>query len=132
MTIKCKKYILFLLLLFVTVTMLSGCGNSKAKQFQEAVDKFADAYTKYASVCDIELKSETDMLNEDLSLKSMVSSLKTISDLYEEADNVKAYNNYLRFRIDYDMVEIAIQYDNEDGEPRITNKKLIEYLKDNR
>lgn len=132
MNVRYCKNLLFLLLLILIVVSLSGCGNSNTKRFQEAVDDFCDAYTKYNSLQGIEYKSETDLINEDLSLRKMVSSLKTISEIYEDADNVRAYNDYLRFRIDYDKVEVAIQYDNEDGEQRITKQKLIEYLKDNR
>ena len=72
MNVRYCKNLLFLLLLILIVVSLSGCGNSNTKRFQEAVDDFCDAYTKYNSLQGIEYKSETDLINEDLSLRKMV------------------------------------------------------------
>lgn len=53
-----------------------------------------------------------------------------MAGLYEDSGLQKSYNDYMRRRISYSVVEPVLEYDEEDGDIRILRGQLIEYLKD--
>lgn len=117
---KCRMKLVLIVL--VMLLSLTGCAESKAKEFQENVDKFCESYDKNVI--------SDDPLYKDIGFKTCVSALAKMAELYEDSGLQKSYNDYMRRRISYSVVEPVLEYDEEDGDIRILRGQLIEYLKD--
>lgn len=114
-----------MLVLIITVIMfsLTGCVESKAKEFQDNVDKFCANYDK--------LIATDDPLYKDIALKGCLYALDEMAELYENSGLQKSYNDYMKRKISYYAVEVVLEYDEEDGNNMILRGQLIEYLKEN-
>lgn len=119
---KIKTIITSVLLLLLCVC-LSGCGNSGTKEFEENVDKFCESYDKNVI--------SDDPLYKDIGFKNCVSALAKMAELYEDSGLQKSYNDHMRRRISYSVIEPVLEYDEEDGDIRILRGQLVDYLKGN-
>ena len=111
------------LLLFLMCICLSGCGNNSTKEFEENVDKFCESYDKNVI--------SDDPLYKDIGFKTCVSSLAKMAELYEDSELQNSYNDYMRRKISYSVIEPVLEYDEEDGDIRILRGQLVDYLKGN-
>lgn len=116
-----KNRIKLVLIISVLLISLTGCAESKAKDFQEAVDKFCESYDKNVI--------SDDPLYKDVGLKNCVIALDKMAELYEDSGLQKSYNDYMKGKISYSSIEPVLEYDEEDGEIRILRGQLVEYLK---
>lgn len=111
---------------------ITGCMNGKTKEFQEAVDNYSDYYydyEKYEKQYEVgDMKLLDYEISSDLAQKNMLSNLRDMSDIYDESQNTKAFDDYLRGRITYEMIEKSIEYDEDNTLPE--DSKLIDHIKE--
>lgn len=77
-----KYRIKLVLIISVLILSMTGCAESKLKEFQECVDNFCDNYDSFVI--------KDDPLYKDIGLKGCVIDLSKMADLYEDSGYQKS------------------------------------------